>query len=65
MNFLVPYIALATEWLKARWAERTTWDGVVIIAICGGYLLLNGLIDWVAYAGVAYGIYTLVAEQGE
>lgn len=57
------WITIATGWLQNRWAERTTWDGVVIIGVCGAYLLLGGLIDWVAYAGVAYGAYTLVTKE--
>ena len=33
------------DWVLARWAERTTWDGGVIIAVSLSYLLLGGLVD--------------------
>jgi len=50
---------LGKDWLLARLGERTSLDGGVIIAVCGGYLLLGGLIDLVAWGGLLYGAWTL------
>ena len=54
---------MITHWVKARWAERTTWDGAVLIAIGGSVLLLGPLAKWAAMAAVAYGAWTLVKEE--
>ena len=51
------------DWVLARWAERTTWDGGVIIAVSLSYLLLGGLVDWLAWIAIAYGVFTLVKAE--
>tara|TARA_B100000424_G_C22548634_1_gene311818 strand:- start:190 stop:372 length:183 start_codon:yes stop_codon:yes gene_type:complete len=51
------------DWVLARWAERTTWDGGVIIAVSLSYLLLGGLVDWLAWIALAYGVFTLVKAE--
>ena len=33
----------AKAWLMERWAERTSWDGGLIIGLSLSYLLLGGL----------------------
>ena len=54
---------IAKEWVLARWSERTSWDGGVIIAVSLGYILFGGLIDIVAWVALAYGIFTLVKSE--
>ena len=27
------YLNLAKNWIMARWAERTSWDGAIIIGV--------------------------------
>jgi|TARA_B110000438_G_scaffold302370_1_gene359842 hypothetical protein len=51
------------EWITARVAERTSWDGVSIIAISVAVLVASPLVKWIAWAGLAYGAYTLIKEQ--
>lgn len=51
------------EWLKARLAERTSWDGGVIIAGSLAIILMGGLVEWAAWAGLAYGAWTLYKEE--
>jgi len=51
------------EWITARVAERTSWDGVSIIALSVAVLVASPLVKWIAWAGLVYGIYTLVKEQ--
>ena len=51
------------NWVLARWSERTTWDGGVIIGVSLSYILLGGLVDWLAYVALAYGVYTLVKAE--
>ena len=36
------YLNMAVDWVKARVAERTTWDGTTIVVVCGSVILLGG-----------------------
>jgi len=51
------------EWIKARVSERTSWDGVVILA--GSlFLLLGGVLaDWALWAAAGWGAYTIWKEE--
>ena len=51
------------DWILARFSERTSWDGGVIIAISLSLLLLGDLVWWGAWLALAYGIYTLVKSE--
>ena len=52
------------DWVMARFSERTSWDGMTIIA--GSILILCGvpIIKLLAWPALAYGIYTLCKEEG-
>ena len=54
---------IAKSWVLARWAERTTWDGAVIIGLSLSWILLGDLIDWVAWIALLYGVFTLVKSE--
>jgi hypothetical protein len=56
-------INIAKEWVMARWAERTSWDGGVIIGISLSWILLGDIIDWVAWLALLYGVFTLVKKE--
>ena len=51
------------DWLKERVSERTSWDGAVIILVCGLVLFTGGLAKILAVAGLAYGAWT--SSKGE
>ena len=51
------------EWILARLAERTSWDGASIIALSVCILVASPLVGWLAWAGLVYGLYTLIKEQ--
>ena len=57
------YINLAKDWIMDRYAERTSWDGTVIVAVSLSIILFGGLIKVLAWVALAYGIYTLVKEE--
>ena len=57
------WIEDATEWVKDRVQERTTWDGVLLIAVGLVGLLFQGLVTWAAYIAIAYGVWTLVKSE--
>ena len=46
------------DWLKERVSERTSWDGAVLIVVCGLVLFTGGLAKILAVAGLAYGAWT-------
>lgn len=51
------------EYVKARIKERTSWDGGVIIAGSLAIILFGGIVKIAAWAGLAYGIWTLVKKE--
>jgi hypothetical protein len=51
------------NWLLARWAERTSWDGGVIIALGVVALMFSQLMPYAAWAAIAYGAWTLLKDE--
>jgi hypothetical protein len=47
-----------------RLGERTSIDGLGLIAVCGSVILFGGLAKLLAWVGLAWGIYTLVKKEG-
>ena len=54
---------IAKDWILARWAERTSWDGAIIIGVSLCVLLAAPIIEWLAWPALVYGIFTLVKEE--
>jgi len=56
----------AKSWIKSRIAERTSWDGAIIL---GGSLVLLFLphlvIDLALYATALYGAWTIWKEESK
>lgn len=63
MANIAAYAATTQAWVKKRLGERTTWDGTVIVAVCGSYIIFDSIITIVAYAGIIYGLWTIYEEQ--
>ena len=53
------------QWLKDRWAERTTWDGTVLIAVGVVALLFAPLVKWVAWAAIICGVWTAIQPEDD
>ena len=53
----------AKDWIMDRVGERTSLDGVSLIVICGSVVIFGGIAKLLAWAGLAYGIYTLVKSE--
>jgi type IV secretory pathway VirB2 component (pilin) len=47
------------NWLKSRLKERSTLDGVAMVAFCGAVILFGDLAHLFALAGVVYGLCTI------
>ena len=52
------------HWIKERTKERTSWDGGIIIAGSLAIILFGGLVKVAAWAGLAYGIWTIIQKEG-
>jgi len=51
------------DWAKARIAERTSWDGGVIVAGSLAIILFGGIVKLAAWAGLAYCIWTVISKE--
>lgn len=43
--------------------ERTSLDGLTLIAICGSIVLFGGLAKIAAWGGLVYGVWTLLKSE--
>ena len=50
-------------WISQRIKERTSWDGVAIIAAGVVYLVFEPIASLVAYAAIGYGVWTLWKKE--
>ncbi len=51
------------DWIKNRFKERTSYDGVALIAVGAVVIFLGPFAKWAAYAAIAYGVWTLVKKE--
>ena len=51
------------HWCKDRVSQRTSWDGAVIIALSLVVLFLGQFAEWACYAGILWGIWTIIKDQ--
>ena len=51
------------KYLKLVVKERTSWDGAMLIGICGSVIMFGGLAKMMAWIGLAYGIWTLLKKE--
>ena len=51
------------NWVKNRLLERTSWDGIVLIAVGGTIILMGPLAKIAAYVAIGYGAYTLIKKE--
>lgn len=54
---------IAKEWILARWSQRTSWDGAIIIGVSVCVLVAAPIIEWLAWPALLYGVYTLVKQE--
>ena len=50
-------------YIKSRIKERTSWDGGVIVAGSLAIILFGGIVKIAAWAGLAYGIWTILKKE--
>ena len=56
-------INLCIDWIKARVAERTSWDGTIIIVAAILVLVAAPIIKFLAWPALVYGAWTLYKEE--
>lgn len=52
-----------TDWIKDRFKERTSLDGVSLILMAGLVIVAAPIVKLLAWPALAYGIYTLVKSE--
>jgi hypothetical protein len=52
-------------WILARWAERTSWNGVWIIGLGIAILVLPAFIKTLGYAAIVYGAWQIWKKESE
>ena len=51
------------KYAKKIMSERTSFDGLTLIAICGSIILLGGIAKLAAWVGLAYGLWTMFKPE--
>ena len=64
MSVIIEQATKLVSWVNARLAERTSWDGGVVIAVGVCALIASPFIMWVAIAGIVYGAFTILKQEG-
>ena len=57
------YWYIAKDWVEDRCSERTSLDGVVLIAFGIIACVFQSIICWIGLVAIAYGIFTLVKSE--
>ena len=60
---LLAKATLVKEWVLERWAERTSWDGTVLIVVGVLGLLASPLAKLTSWVAVGYGAWTLWKKE--
>ena len=60
---LLAKVSVVKEWVMARWAERTSWDGTVLIAVGVVGLLASPLVKLASWVAIGYGAWTLWKKE--
>ena len=51
------------DWMKARLAERTSWDGATIVGMSLMVLLAAPILKLLAWPALVYGLWTLYKAE--
>ena len=57
------FVSVAKDWINQRITERTTLDGVVLVAAGVTYLIFKPIAVIVAYSAIAYGVWTIWKKE--
>ena len=51
------------DWIKARLAERTSWDGMSLVVVAGLVIVASPFVKLLAWPALAWGLYTLYKKE--
>ena len=51
------------DWIKARIAERTSWDGMTIVGISLLVIVAAPIVKLLAWPALVYGLWTIYKEE--
>lgn len=51
------------DWVKARWSERSTWDGTVLVGVGVVALVFSPFIKYAAWVAIAYGAWRIWEKE--
>lgn len=60
---LLAKVSVVKDWVLARWAERTSWDGTILIAVGVVGLLASPLVKLASWVAIGYGAWTLWKKE--
>lgn len=60
---LLAKVSVVKDWVLARWAERTSWDGTILIAVGVIGLLASPLVKLASWVAIGYGAWTLWKKE--
>jgi hypothetical protein len=60
---LLSKVSVVKDWVLARWAERTSWDGTVLIAVGVVGLIASPLVKLASWVAIGYGAWTLWKKE--
>ena len=64
MESIKEIVMMGVDWVKDRLSERTSWDGIVLIAIGGLILIASPLTKIAALVAIGYGAFTILKDEG-
>lgn len=51
------------KWIASRLQERSTVDGIVIVAAGAAVIVFSPFAKLIAYAAIAYGVWTIYRQE--
>ena len=60
---LLGKVSSVKDWALSRWAERTSWDGTILIAVGVVGLLASPLVKLASWVAIGYGAWTLWKKE--
>lgn len=51
------------NWIKARLAERTSWDGLTIVIVSALVIVASPFVKLLAWPALVWGLYTLYKKE--
>jgi|TARA_Y200000002_G_scaffold383009_1_gene402576 hypothetical protein len=64
MESIKEMVMMGVDWVKDRLSERTSWDGIVLIAIGSLILIASPLTKIAALVAIGYGVFTILKDEG-